>query len=131
MPSRISKQYELFSAAIAFVIWGGWAFYVNGGLGVNVRIISALVQGTASLIITLIMVRVVTIIFYRLPNNPLRIVLSALITVSITGTGLVLAHTWAGTPKIVTTITPALTIAFVFCLYTALKLHRLTITKDL
>jgi len=127
MHSRISRRYEKFSAIMAFIIWGGWAFYVNGDLGIEVRITSGLAQGTASLIITLIMVRAVAGIFYRLPNNPLRLVLPAVITVCITGSGLVLVHTFVGTPRIVPTIFPALTVAFIFCVYTALKLHRATI----
>ena len=125
MSSRISKDYKYFSAIMAFILWGGWAFYVNSGSGISVRIIAGLVQGSASLIITLVMIKLVTAIFHRLPDNPLRIILAAFITVSITGSGLMLAHSVANTPRIIATISPALTVAFVFCLYTALKLHRL------
>ena len=99
---------------------------MNSGLGVDVRMMSGLVQGAASLIITLIMVRSVVGIFHRLPSNPLRLVLPAVITVGITGSGLVLVHAFVGTPRIV----PSLTLAFVFCVYTVLKLHHEDTIKD-
>ena len=130
MHPRTSRRYDKLSAILAFIIWGGWAFYMNGDLGIEVRIKSGLAQGAASLIITLIMVRAVAGIYCWLPNNSLRLVLPAVITVCITGSGLVLVHTIVGTPRIFSTIFPALTVAFVFCVYTAFKLHHATIIRD-
>ena len=129
MLNPTTKRYENVSAFMAFMIWGGWAFYVNGDLGVGVRVISGLVQGAASLIITLIMARTVEIIFLHMPDNHFRLVLPAVITVCMTGSSLVLVHTLVGTPRIIYTITPALTVAFIFCVYTTIKFHRTTI-KD-
>lgn len=130
MQPLTSRRYEFLSAIMAFIIWGGWAFYVNGGSRFETRLISGFAQGTASLIITLIMVRMVTEIFNRLPDNSLRLVLPAMITVCITGSGLTLVHALVGTPRIVTTIMPALSVAFVFCVFTALKLHREILNED-
>ncbi len=41
-----------------------------------------------------------------------------------------MVHHLVGTPRIVQTIAPALTVAFAFCLYTALKLCQAEKKKD-
>ncbi|MFT7560052.1 MAG: hypothetical protein ACI93R_001967 [Flavobacteriales bacterium] len=102
-------------------------FYINESS--DARLVSAITQALASFSITLILVYMVTFIFHLLPANPIRIALPAMISVSITGNGLVLAHMLAGTSRILFTIAPALAVAFVFCVFTALKLHW-TITDD-
>jgi hypothetical protein len=124
----VSWAFNLISAVFAFVVWGGWAFYINDAS--EARFVSATTQALASFSITLMLVHMVTYIFHRLPITPMRIVLPAAIAVSITGCGLVLAHTLVGTPQIFFTIAPALAVAFVFCVYTALKLHRATTDNE-
>lgn len=119
---RVSLAFNAVSAILAFVLWGGWAFYINEAS--DTRLVSALTQALASFSITLILVHMVTFIFYLLPVTPMRIVVPAIISVSITGSGLVLVHTLVRTSQILFTITPALAVAFVFCTYTALKLYR-------
>ena len=108
-------------------LWGGWALYVNGDSGPGTRLISGMVQGSASFVITLVMVRTVSWLFHNLPVNPLRFILPSLVTVSTTGSCLALVHYIAGTPKILHTICPALAVAFSFCLFTTFKLqHAMT-----
>jgi len=121
---RVSLAFKVISAILAFVLWGGWAFYINEAS--DTRLVSAITQALASFSITLILVHMVTFIFHRLPVTLMRIALPAIISISITGSGLVLAHTCAGTSRIFFTIAPALAVAFVFCIYTTLKLHRAT-----
>ena len=120
---RMSLAFNAISAILAFILWGCWAFYINEAS--DTRLVSATTQALSSFSITLILVHMVTFIFHLLPVTPLRIVLPAVISVSITGSGLVLAHMLAGTSRIFFTIAPALVVAFVFCVYTALKLHRI------
>ncbi len=124
MQIHTTHRYRYYSAILAFIIWGAWAFYVNGDAGFNTRLTSGLAQGTASLIITLVMVRAVTEIYNRLPDKPWRPLLPAVLTVCVTGSVLVLVHTLVGTPRILPTIAPALSVAFAFCIFTALKLNR-------
>ncbi|PNK61550.1 hypothetical protein [Psychrobacter sp. FDAARGOS_221] len=119
----VGLGFNIISALLAFMLWGSWAYYVNAGA--ETRLISALTQGFASFCITLVLVRMVTYIFNRLPPSPLRVVLPALLSVSVTGCALILAHTLARTSNIVYTIAPALTVAFIFCVFTALKLQKL------
>ena len=121
---RTSRSFNFLSALSAFLLWGGWAFYVNGRSDIAKGLLSGLTQGTASFIITLVMVHLVTWFFKHLPGNCLQIPLSALLTVSITGSCLIAIHLLVKTPKIFYTISPALTVAFAFCWYTAYKLRK-------
>lgn len=127
-PARTSRRFNLTSAILAFVLWSGWAYFVNGGPSTeghsSAPMVSALTQGTGSFIITLIMVRLVSWIYHLLPVHSARIVSAALITVSITGSCLATAHAVVGTPEIVSTIAPALAVAFFFNVYTASMLRR-------
>ncbi len=125
---QTSRRFNLTSAVLAFALWGGWAYYVNtetAGEGDRASPLSSgLTQGTGSFIITLIMIRAVAWLYHHLPAHPIRLVLPALITVAVTGSGLASAHALVGTPGIVQTIAPALSVAFAFNIYTTVKLRR-------
>jgi len=121
---RTSRLFTILSALLAFLLWGGWAYYVNASADVSNGLISGLTQGTASFTITLLMVHLVTWFFKYLPSNFLQLPLAAFFTVSITGSCLVGIHLLVGTPKIFYTIAPALSVAFAFCWYTAYKLRK-------
>ncbi|MGR9101248.1 MAG: hypothetical protein ACU826_11840 [Gammaproteobacteria bacterium] len=123
---RTGRLYNGLSALSAFLLWGGWAYYVNETSVAGTGLMSGLTQGTASFVITLIMVRLVTW-FYRLFKSPYpKLILPALITVGITGSGLTAVHLWMGTPRIFYTVAPALSVALGFCLFTS---HRLSRTR--
>lgn len=124
---RTSRFFNLLSALLAFLLWGGWAFYVNGKTDVTKGIISGFTQGIASFVITLLMVRLVAWFFNHLPNNFLQLPLAALFSVSVTGTYLVGIHLFVGTPEIFYTIAPALTVGFGFCWVTAYKLRKVAV----
>lgn len=119
---------------MAFTLWGAWAFWVNsdaaGEGGWSSPLSSGLTQGGGSFIITLIMVRAVTWLFHHLPARSTRLVLPALITVAVTGSCLATAHTLVGTPHIVRTIAPAISVAFLFNVYTAVKLGRMEAAEE-
>ncbi len=107
------------------MLWGGWAYYVNQKSGTDVGFRSAITQGTASFIITLIMVWIVSWWFSRIRQPALRVLLPGVFTVGLTGTCLFIVHKIVGTPAVLQTITPALSVAFLFCLYTSIKLNRI------
>ena len=115
----IDNSFKYSSSFIAFFIWGSWAYFINH------NIISALAQGTASFVITLILIRSVTWLFYSLPKNFFRTILPALITISCTGSALVLIHFLVGTQRVFFTILPPITVAAIFCFYVTLKLQRI------
>ncbi len=122
---RTSRQFSLISAFLAFVLWGCWAYHVNSAHSVQSGVISAFTQGTASFTITFLMVRAVTFLFHWFQNPMARIILPAMIVVSISCLCLVNVHTMMGTPRVFYTIMPGLTVAFCFCLVTSFKLHFL------
>lgn len=68
------------------------------------------------------MVRSVSWLYARLPAGLPRALLPALLTVAATGSGLVLLHILVGTANIPFTVTPPLSVAFLFCLLTTYKL---------
>lgn len=118
---QTTKQYNILSASLAFFIWGGWSFYINDA-SMFFRVTSGLAQGVSSFIITLIMVKIVTWFYYRIYFKQLRFILPAIITVFCTGSVLIAIHYIIGTPYILKTVSPALSVAFIFCLYTSYKL---------
>ncbi len=126
-PARTSRRFNLISAILAFVLWGGWAYVVNGGANTEtVRgapLAAAITQGCGSFIATLIMVRLVSWLYNLLPVTFMRMILPAIITATITGSCLATAHAIVGTPEIIRTIAPALIVAFCFNLYTTFKLQ--------
>ncbi len=124
---KISKKYNIISALSAFVFWGGWAYYINDTGTENVRVISAATQGVSSLIITLALVKLVSLIFNRLPRKILSVFIASIISVTCSGSCLIAVHYLIGTPEIVSTVSPPLLVAFLFCLFTAYKLHSDTI----
>jgi len=118
---KTTKKYNLLSASLAFFIWGGWSFYINDA-SLFSRVTSGLAQGISSFIITLIMVKIITWFYFKLNFSRLRFILPAIATVFCTGSVLVTIHYVIGTPYILKTVTPALSVAFIFCLYTSYKL---------
>ena len=124
----MSQRYNMVSAIGAFLLWGGWAFWINQPAGLHQAMLSGITQGTASLLITLAIVKLIGFFFNRL-RHPLRLWLPPLLTISITGSLLVCAHWLARTPHIVSTIALPITVAFIFCLFTAYRLERATTAR--
>ena len=122
---QTNPKYKLISTILAFFAWGGWAFYANRAFDLSTRAVSGITQGIASVIITLVMIQIVTWIFSQITNRYLQSIFPAVITVSITGSGLIFVHYLVGTPEIITTVAPGLICAFFFCLLTTYKLIRI------
>lgn len=122
---RTSRYYNLISACLAFMLWGGWAYYINHSNVTKSGVASGLAQGTASFIITLLMVHAVTYLHHRFRHPIARLLLPALITLSFTSLCLLSIHLFVGTAHIFYTISPALTIAFIFCVFTSYQLNKI------
>ena len=121
---KTGKVYNLISALLAFFGWGGWAFLVNSNHGLERQFVSGITQGSASFIITLVMVRIISFFYNRISGRLSRILLPSVFTIIITGSGLVVVHYLAGTPCIFYTIAPSQVIALIFCLITTVKLEN-------
>jgi len=122
---QTSRTFNTLSALMAFLLWGGWSYYINHNDVDYSGIISGFTQGTASLMITLFMLRFVTYLYHQYQHPIAKQFMPAMITVSLTSLCLVSIHTLIDTPNIVYTIAPALSVAFIFCLYTSFKLHKI------
>jgi len=134
VPVRTSHRFNVISAALAFLLWGGWAYWVNSRIaaqaGAASPLTSALAQGAGSFVITLILVRAVAWLYHRLPAHPTRLVLPAVFTVAVTGSCLATVHIVVGTSDVARTIAPALSVAFAFCVFTAFKIRRAEIEAE-
>lgn len=121
---QTSAAFNLISAGAAFVLWGCWAYYVNESSVPASGLVSGITQGAASFLITLLMVRIITFLFKRVPTEGIAFLLPAIATMCITSSFLVAAHCVVDTPNIVRTIFPALGVGFVFCIITTLQLRK-------
>lgn len=121
---------RVLAAALAFVLWGGWALLANWSAGHRDALVAGLLQGCASAIITLVMAVCASALFARLPGPFLRIVLPPLLIVSVSFSGLWLAHTANATPALWTTILPPSGLAFIYCLYLTFTLARDAATSE-
>lgn len=115
---------RLVAVVFAFLIWGGWALVANWHSDPTHALMAGLLQGTFSGILTLLMAMAVTTLFRRLPDNPLRMLLPALLIVSVSFTLLYLLHSWHQTPALWQTIIPPSSMAFAYCLFLSVRLHR-------
>jgi len=121
--AKTSRLYDWGAALLAFVVWGGWAFYVNQPAGLAVGLTSGAAQGTVSMLMTLVMIRAVTLIFRHLSNRLLQLTLPTILTVGAAAGFLMLVHSQVGTPNIFWTIFPSLSMAVPFCAYTSYQLQ--------
>lgn len=120
-----TRQYNYASALFALLLWGGWSFYANYSDDQLWRgVISGVVQGICSFIITLMISHLVEKQFNFYHNIVLKSTLPPVCTVLLTGTCLVLIHHLIGTPNIFKTLVPVLTVAFLFACFTNFKLFQ-------
>jgi hypothetical protein len=131
--SYTSRRFNLISAALSFMLWGTWGWYANSqpqpGADGGSAVVSGLTQGIGSSFVTLIMVRSVAWLYHRLSQNPLAMILPAIITVTSAGTCMTFAHMAVGTQNIFGTLAPALTVATLFNVFTTFKISRLSETS--
>jgi ABC-type Na+ efflux pump permease subunit len=123
--SMASFTYKLGSAFFAFLLWGSWAWYANGANGEWTTLLTAIAQGISSFIVTLVLVELVMRLYHLFKHPLARILLSALIVTMLSASLLLFIHLGVGTKQILQTIIPPSTVAFLFCLYTSIKVHKL------
>ena len=97
---------------------------MNSKVSVTAGIKSGIAQGIASFFLTLIVVFFVTKVFNYFKLSLLKFSAPTLLVVSMLLTFLVTLHTAVGTPEILKTIIPPLTMAILFCAFTTYKLSN-------
>lgn len=120
-----TQRYRYLSAVFAFFLWGGWAFYVNYmQAGWQSGLLSGIVQGVCSFVITLFIAYLVEKQFNWYEHALPKLLLPPICTVLLTGSCLILIHTLIQTPNIFKTLLPVLTVAFLFAVVTNFKLYQ-------
>lgn len=121
------RSYNYQSALLAFILWGAWAYYIN--IQSDNNIISALSQGMASFVVTLIMIKIIKYFYRLLPEGKLFFILPSVITVSITSSVIVGVHLIVNTENIFYTVLPTVIVAFLFALFTTQRISMNTTKK--
>tara|TARA_R110002111_G_scaffold247140_4_gene310126 strand:+ start:16693 stop:17097 length:405 start_codon:yes stop_codon:yes gene_type:complete len=119
---RTTRLFNFLSAILAFMLWGSWAYHINSASSPQSGVVAALTQGTASFLVTLIMVQAVTFLFHHFQKPFAKVILPAILVNSVTGFCLLSVHTLMGTPRVLATIIPVLIVAVSFCLFITCRL---------
>ena len=129
-PRRLSQllQQPWFRVAVnvigAMVLWGSWAAIVHHAHPLAVQLKAALTQAAISGTFTLLGAAVLEAIFARTAQR-WRVPVSGLSTFVFIFSSVVIIHSWVGTPNIILTIAPTMTLSFFYCLGYAASLARL------
>ena len=124
---RTSLRYRVTSASLAFVTWGSWAYFVNSQSHVAGKaspVVSAIIHGAGSCMVTLIMMQSVTWLYQKFQQHRFRLFIPAAITTTVTGSCMTTAHYLAETANLPATIIPGVLVAFCFNVVTALNLSQ-------
>jgi hypothetical protein len=127
MPTFLhNKKIRLWVPPLAgFLFYGAWAGFINAAHGWENAITAGLTQGSYSFSITLVLAIVVEWLFVRLAGTPLRsfwVFLAGFLLLSSTS---VSANLLTGTPEIVWTVLPGLTVSLVYTVIYIIALNKL------
>lgn len=136
MGSRLQQQLQqclqiawfriLVNAGGAALLWGCWAAFVQRHYDLHTQITAALTQAFISAFFTLIGATVLETIFARSPKA-MRVPAAALGTFTFIFASVVTLHTLSGTPDIVLTIAPTMTLSFFYCFGYATSLKKIAL----
>ena len=126
MKSKVSARYKYSSAIQGFILWGGWAFYINSNVSFYAGIIAGFVQGMFSFFATLIVIHLLTKLYDFFKAPLVKLIVSPTIMIICLTSILILVHTLTKTQKIIATITPSLIVATLFISFTTYKLANTT-----
>ena len=130
MPAWIhNKILRLWIPPIAgFLFYGAWAFFINFSHGWDSAITAAFTQGGYSFTITLVLALVIEFLFQRLSSTSIT-ALWRNVWVFIVGFSLLLftsvgINLLTGTPEVVWTVLPGLTVSAVYTVMYILTLNK-------
>lgn len=113
---KVSKlQRSVLSGVAGFLVYGGWAFWLNASHGTAMGISAGAVQGSYSFVLTLTMTLVMEHLMASFVAIPAR---GALTVALVSGISFSVAYSlqWLnGTPEILLTILPGFFIGVVYC----------------
>ncbi len=107
-----------------FLFYGGWAFIINSGHGIEKALIAAFTQGGYSFVITLVLAILIEWLFTRLSSVPWHHIWVFFIAVTILAVTSISLNIIVGTPEVLWTVLPGLLVSSVYT-----HLHLLTLRK--
>jgi hypothetical protein len=110
---------------LGFIVYGGWAFYVNSKHGVAVGLKAGFVQGTYSFALTLSTALFMEFLWTSLQNTRERYFLTLSITNSLTFATAYLVNWVFLTPEILPTIIPGFLIGIIYSAFYLFSLRKL------
>lgn len=103
-----------FVCALAFVVYGGWAFAVNFNYGFNIALTAGLAQGTSSTISTLVISSVIEYCYENFKDKPGGLLLAWFIPPTLTGVMHAVFQWLVGTPQIFLTVLFSVVMGYLF-----------------
>lgn len=113
------------AGVVAFLVYGGWAFWVNMQDSVEMGVRAGLLQGSYSLLLTFSSTLLMERLYARLRHVPGGLWLSMLVMAAVLWSIPWSIHLLAGTPYILMTVLPGFLIGCVYTLVYLLSLRRL------
>jgi len=120
--SQTSSFYKYSVAVLGFILWGGWAFYINSKVSLSSGITSGLAQGAFSFVGTFVVIYLLTLLFNYFNERLFKLFIPTLIMVATLIVLSVLVHSLVNTPELIKTIAPNLVVSALFCAFTTYKL---------
>lgn len=128
-PIKVLVTRDWFRSAVAgvlaFLAYGGWAFWVNMHHSVEMGVRAGLLQGTYSLLLTFSSTLLMERLYARLQHLAAAVWLSMLAMAVVLWTVPWIIHLLAGTPSILMTVLPGFFIGCVYSLIYLLSLRKL------
>lgn len=116
------------NAGGAALLWGSWAAIVHRHYDLHTQAMAALTQAFISAFFTLIGATVLETIFARSPIA-IRVPAAALCTFGFIFSSVMIIHTLSGTPNILLTIAPTMTLSFFYCFGYAASLKKISVAS--
>lgn len=114
----------------AAIFWGCWGFSMNYEHGIDLAIQVGLTQGSLNFITNLVGTYILEFFYFNFSKRPwLQGIIAFFGTYSITLTVILAAHLYVGTPELLTTIGPSVSIGMVMTVVYLVGLNRLEALK--
>jgi hypothetical protein len=110
-----------------FLFYGAWASFINTAHGWENALAAGLTQGSYSFLITLVLAIVVEWLFVRLAGTSLRSFWVFLAGFLLLSSSSVSANLLTGTPEILWTVLPGLTVSLVYTIIYIIALNKLDV----
>ena len=119
-----------FNAVGATCIWGTWGFLMNVEHGTDIAVQVALAQGGLNFITNLVGTYILEYFYFNFSNNPMiQGTIAFLGTYCITLSAIFSVHLWVGTPELLRTIGPSISISMCLTIAYLIGLTKLESVK--